>query len=77
MESSKAPLTADKVRELFIYEPISGAFVRKNSGRLIESRSVDIEGKKVNLGRFAAEEEAGEAYKKAAKEHHKEFACLD
>lgn len=37
---------------------------------------IRIDGKKVNLGRFATKEEAAESYKKAALEHHGEFACL-
>jgi hypothetical protein len=37
---------------------------------------IRINGKKVNLGRFATQEEAAEAYRQAAAQHHGEFACL-
>jgi hypothetical protein len=36
-----------------------------------------IEGRKTNLGRFATEKEAAEAYRQAALMHQGEFACLD
>lgn len=47
-------------------------------GRLTKpwQAQIRIDGKKVNLGRFATKEEAAEAYRKAAIEHHGEFACL-
>ena len=38
---------------------------------------IRIDGKKVNLGRFKTKEEAAEAYKQAATEHHGEFAYHD
>lgn len=147
--------TAEMVRELFRYEPISGAFIRKCDGYLYIGQSVSVEGKKyavasiiwlhyygvwpngivdhknrfrtdtsienlreanyhqngynqhksningfkgiyncgrkskpwqaqirvngkkINLGRFATKEEAAEAYRKAALEHHGEFACYE
>lgn len=35
-------LSVELVRTLFVYEPISGAFIRKSTGKLIEGRQVQI-----------------------------------
>lgn len=36
-----------------------------------------VDNKSIFLGSFASSDEAAEAYRKAAKEHHGEFACVD
>lgn len=38
---------------------------------------IRVNGDRIHLGSFATEEEAAEAYRQAAKEHHGEFACVE
>lgn len=38
---------------------------------------IRVNGVRIHLGSFAEHDEAAEAYRKAAKEHHGEFACVD
>lgn len=38
---------------------------------------IKINGRKIYLGTYKSREEAAEAYRKAADEHHGEFACYD